>query len=134
MTRGYASPKPIESGGCFLLDLEGHKTVAVRLPANVANEISGQDLLASLGFFAKMKAKLRFAPEPESWLAVTSVDNPLLEQLDRFKALLVQHIAEATGKPVTKSNLAVSASVLVNGSEQLPEAVDGLSSTATSTA
>ena len=115
-------------------NLEGHKTVAVRLPANVASEISGQDLLTSLGFFAKMKTKLRFTPEPESWLAVTSVDNPLLEQLDRFKALLVQHIAEATGKPVTKSNLAVSASIPVNGSEQLPEAVDGLSSTATPTA
>jgi len=134
MTRGYASPKPIESSGCFLLDLEGHKTVAVRLPANVTSEISGQDLLTSLGFFAKVKVKLRFTPEPESWLAVTSVDNPLLEQLDRFKALLVQHIAEATGKPVTKSNLAVSASIPVNGSEQLPEAVDGLSSTATPTA
>ena len=119
MTKDDTSLKALENGDCFLLDLEGHKTVALRLPVNVATEISGQDLLASGGLFAKLKAKFGLIPEAESWLAVTSVDNPLLERLDRFKALLVEQLADATGRPVTKASLAVSASVPVNGEEQL---------------
>jgi len=118
MTTDHALLKPLDAGECFLLDLEGHKTVAVRLPANVASEISGEGLLPG-GLFAKLKSGLGIAPETESWLAVTSLDNPLLEELDSFKALLARHLTDATGRTVTKLNLTVSASVPVNGKEQL---------------
>jgi len=118
MTKGDALLKPLGGGECFLLDFEGRKTVAVKLPANVASEISGQALLISEGFFAKLKSKLGLTPEAESWLAVTSVDNPLLEQLDRFKTLLVEQLADATGKPITKTDVAVSAGVPVNEEER----------------
>jgi len=114
--------KPIGNGECFLLDLEGHKTVTVKLPVDVTTEISGQDLLTSEGPFAKLKSKLGLTPKAESWLVVTSVDNPLLEQLDKFKALVVEQLVGATARPVTKSNLMVSASVPVNGKGQLDDA------------
>ena len=89
----------------------------MRLPANVTSEISGETLVSG-GFFTKLKSRLGFTPTEESWLAVTSVDNPMLEQLDRFKALLVENLTNATGRAVTKSNLAVSASVPVDGKER----------------
>jgi nitrogen fixation protein FixH len=41
-----------------------------------------------------------------------------LEQLDRFKTLLVEQLADATGKPVTKTDVAVSAGVPVNEEER----------------
>jgi len=118
MTEGDALLKSLGGGECFLLDFEGRKTVAVKLPANVTSEISGQALLISEGLFAKLKSKLGLTSEAESWLAVTSVDNPLLEQLDRFKSLLVEQLADATGKPVTKTDVAVSAGVPVNEEER----------------
>ena len=121
MARETASLKPLGNGECFLVDLDGHRTIAVRLPTDVASEISGESLLISQGFFTKVKVRLGLASEPESWLAVTSVDNPLLEELDRFKALLVARLTDATGVAVTKSSLSISASVLVNGKEQVFE-------------
>jgi len=121
MARETASLKPLGNGECFLVDLDGYRTIAVRLPADVASEISGESLLISQGFFTKVKVRLGLASEPESWLAVTSVDNPLLEELDRFKALLVARLTDATGVAVTKSSLSISASVLVNGKEQVFE-------------
>ena len=121
MARETASLKPLGNGECFLVDLDGHRTIAVRLPTDVASEISGESLLISQGIFTKVKVRLGLASEPESWLAVTSVDNPLLEELDRFKALLVARLTDATGVAVTKSSLSISASVLVNGKEQVFE-------------
>jgi len=118
MARETASLKPLGNGECFLVDLDGHRTIAVRLPTDVASEISGESLLISQGIFTKVKVRLGLASEPESWLAVTSVDNPLLEELDRFKALLVARLTDATGVAVTKSSLSISASVPVNGKDQ----------------
>ena len=126
MTKDLASLKPLGSGECFLLDVEGYSTVAVRLPAEIASEISGETFLISRGFLAKVKSKLGLMPQVESWLAVTSVDNPSLEQLDRFKGLLVECLAGATGRPITRSSLAVSASVPVNGSGQPYEDDDAM--------
>jgi len=113
MAREPASLKPLGNGECFLVDVGGHRTVAVRLPADVASEISRESILISQGLFTKVKSRLGLAPEPKGWLAVTSVDNPLLEELDRFKALLVARLTDATGIAVTKSSLAISASVPV---------------------
>jgi len=56
MTREHGSLKPLSSGECFLLDHECHRTVAIRLPVNVASEISGEDLLIAEGFVAKFKS------------------------------------------------------------------------------
>ena len=126
MTSEVASLKPLGSGECFLVSLDGHKTIAVRLPADVTSEISGESLLIVQGFFAKMKSRLGLVPEPESWLAVTSVDNPLLEELDKFKSLLAARLTDATGIAVTKSSLAISASVPVNGKEQRFEDDDNI--------
>ena len=109
MTRD-GSLKRLGMGESFLVDLEGHKIVTVRLPTDVASEISGEALI-SRGLSGKLKSKLRLTPEAETWLVVTSVDNPLLERLDKFEGLLVEQLAHATGGAVTKSNLAVSVAV-----------------------
>jgi hypothetical protein len=113
-----ASFKPIDTGAGFLLDLQGHKVVSLRLPGKVAKEISSEDVVESGGIFMRLKAKLGLIPETEQWLTVTSVDNPLLPQLDNFKALVAQQLTTATGTPITHSNLAVCASIPLNGTDQ----------------
>lgn len=120
-----ASFSPLESNGGFLLDLEGHKVVALRLPSKVAKEISGQEMETSGGILSKLKAKLGLTPETGRWLTVTSVYNPMLEEPDRFEALVAQGLTNATGAIVTKSNVAISASVPINRKGQPPDAVEG---------
>lgn len=113
-----ASLKPLETNPGFLLDLEGHKVVALRLPSRVVKKISGQEMETSGGILSKLKAKLRHAPETELWWTVTNVDNPLLEKSDRFKALVAHWLTTATGSTVNKADLAISASVPINGTIQ----------------
>ena len=113
--------KPLEEGSCFLLDLEGHKVVTLRLQSKVAKEISGQDLAGPSGFFAKLKAKLKPNPESDRWLVVTNVDKPLLDRTGDLKTLIAGKLTDATGAAVTDSGLALCASVPVNGKEQAPE-------------
>ncbi len=111
--------KPLESNASFMLNLDGHKVVALRLPSKVAMELSGQELLEPAGMLSKLKAKLglRTAAETEHWLTVTNVDNPLLDEHHKFEALVAQQLTTATGTPVNKSDLVISASVPIDGDE-----------------
>jgi hypothetical protein len=108
--------KPIESNAGFLLDLEGRKVITLRVPSKVAEEFSGQKRQKS-GILARLKAKLGFGRETEHWLTITSVDNPLLEEYDKFGAMVAQELTTATGTTITKSNLAISASVPITRTE-----------------
>lgn len=132
--------KPLDSNASFLLNLEGHKVVALRLPSKVGMELSGQELLERVGMLSKLKAKLGFgsAIETERWLTITNVDNPLLDEHDKFEALVAQELTTATGTPVNKTDLLISASVpidedeppdLVKHEEGLPASVPQLART-----
>jgi hypothetical protein len=124
--------KPLQSNAGFLLDLEGHKIIALKLPSKVAKEISGQERQTSGGVLARLRAKLGFEPETEPWLTVTSVDNPLLEDCEKFGALVAPELTTATGTSIAMTDLAISASMPITEMEQPPENVeckDGLSKT-----
>lgn len=116
--------KPLDSNESFLLNLEGHKVVALRLPSKVAMELSGQELMDSGSMLSKLKDKLGIGSvaETEHWLMVTNVDNPLLDEHDKFEALAAQELTTASGTAVNKSDIVISASVPING-DQLPDLV-----------
>jgi hypothetical protein len=111
------------NNNAFLLDLDGHKVLAVRLPRKVEKEISGQESEASGGILSKLKAKLGFETETDRWLTVANIDNPLLDQLDTFGELVVQGLTNAIGAPVARSGVTVSASVPVNAKEESLEII-----------
>jgi hypothetical protein len=110
-----ATSIPLSSNSVFLLDFDGHKVVALKLSSKVANEISGQKRQS--GLVARLKEKLGLVAETERWLTVTNVDNPLLEQYEKFGALVSQQLAAVTGTAVSSTDLAISASVPVDGVE-----------------
>jgi len=93
------------------LKLHGYNVLVLKLPAQAVREISGQDLVAVGGTLASFKAKLKFTPQAERWLAVTSVDNPMLEQLDDFQASVAQELGHVTGEIIVNSSVEVCATV-----------------------
>lgn len=115
---------PLESNTGFLLNLEGRKVITLKVPSKVAKEISGQEPQTSGGVLSRLKTKLGFTPDTEQWLTVTSVDNPLLAEYDKFGALVAQQLTTATGTEITKANLAISASVPITGPEQAIDNVE----------
>ena len=98
---------------CFVLDVMGHKVVAVKLSSKVATEIAGDASVISEGLRSKLKAKISRGSETEQWLAVTSIENPLLEDYDKFGALVAQVLTTASGIPVEKADLAVAGSIRI---------------------
>jgi hypothetical protein len=111
---GEVSVKSLEGTSTFLLKLQGHNILALRLPGEVAKEISSQDLPTS-GILSRFKAKLGLGGVDQwRWFTVTSVDNPLLEQTDKFAALVTNELTKATGITITKSDLAISATVPIS--------------------
>lgn len=118
-----ASVKPVQN--TFLFNLEGHSVVAVKVASKVAKQISGQDMKSSGGIIAKLKVKLGLAQETERWFVVSSVDNPLLEEI-WFGALIADRLSKATGTTVSESDLAISASVPVSGIGEKDESSDAV--------
>jgi len=104
--------KPLDNGTAFVLNVEGHKVIAAKVSSKIAKEIAGQtSVVASEGILSKLKAKLSHTLEIEQWLTVTNIENPLLQDYDRFGTLVAEQLATASGATITKSNLAISATV-----------------------
>ena len=112
-----ASLKPLKNPVSFILKLQGYPVLVLRLPMEVVREISGHDLVAVGGVLSRLKGKLKFTPGAERWLAVTSVDNPMLEQLDDFQASVARELGFATGDAVIGSSVEVCATVPLNERE-----------------
>ncbi len=114
-----ASVKPLQN--TFLFDLEGHSILAAKVASKVAKEISGQDMKSSGGIISKLKAKLGLTKETERWFVVTSVDNPLLAEPDKFGLQVAERLTKATGTAVSKTDLSISASAPVAGIKEKDE-------------
>jgi len=71
------SIKPLQN--TFLIDLEGHFVIALKLANKVAKQISGQEN-GSGGIISKLKTKLGLTSETERWFVVTSLNNPYLRK------------------------------------------------------
>ena len=97
------SIKPLQN--TFLIDLEGHSVIALKLASKVAKQISGQE--NSGGIISKLKTKLGLTSETERWFVVTSLNNPLLEEI-WFGALVADRLTKATGTSITESELTIS--------------------------
>ena len=98
------SIKPLQN--TFLIDLEGHSVIALKLASKVAKQISGQEN-SSGGIISKLKTKLGLTSETERWFVVTSLNNPLLEEI-WFGALVADRLTKATGTSITESELTIS--------------------------
>jgi len=108
-----ASVHMLDNAG-FVLDVKGHKVVALRVSSKIAAEVAGDGSLTSEGgLLAKLKTKMSHASETEQWLAVTSIENPLLEDHDNLEVLIAQGLTEASGITVLKSDLAIAASIRI---------------------
>lgn len=114
-----ASAKTLQN--TFLFDLEGHPVVTLKLASKIAKQISGQDLKTSGSIISKLKVKLGLTSETERWFVVTSVDNPLLEEVGKFGPKVAERLTKATGTAITESELAISASVPVTGVREKDE-------------
>lgn len=114
---------PLRNNDAFLLDLDGHTVLAVRLSSKVEKAISGQQPDGQGGLISKLKAKLGFENETPRWLTVANIDNPLLEDSEKFGAFVAEGLSNATGTPVTKSSITISASVPINEKVEPLEAV-----------
>ena len=112
--RGSVTPLEIDEG--FLFKLEGHSVVSLKLPGKIAKQLSGQDLKAQ-GIISQLKAKLSRNSEADQWLTLTIVDNPLLEELDRFRSVVAEGLRNAIGTTIDKRDLTIAATVPVNGVE-----------------
>lgn len=98
--------KPLDNDAGFLLDIEGRKVVALKLPANVAKEVA---VLASVtgGMLAKL-AKLWRSVEPEHWLIVANLQNGSLNDSETFATLVAEGLSKASGVAVSASDLVIA--------------------------
>jgi len=106
------SVKPLDYAG-YVLDVKGHKVVALKLSSKVAMEIAGNVSVVSEGLLSKLKGKMSRDSAAEQWLAVTSIANPLLEDYDTFGTLIAQGLTTAIGIPVGKTDLAIVGSICI---------------------
>ncbi len=99
---------PLDPNSGYVLDVEGHKVLALRVPGKIAREISGQ--ASTIGMLARLKARImrRETRINGEWLILTNVQNPLLSDYDRFETRVAQELTDVSGIPVSASNLAVS--------------------------
>lgn len=81
--------------------------IALKLASKVAKQISEQEN-GSGGIISKLKTKLGLTSETERWFVVTSLNNPLLEEI-WFGALVADRLTKATGTSITESELTISA-------------------------
>ncbi len=111
------SVAPLEIDGGFLFKIEGQSVVALKLPSNVSRQLSGQDMKAE-GIMSHLRARLKRSSEADRWITLTIVDNPLLEQLGRFRGLVAEGLSNAIGITIDKHDLAIAATVPVNGIDE----------------
>jgi len=104
--------QPLANSG-FVLDVNGHKVLALKLPSKIVMEISGNQLDVPESFLTKIKAKINHAPDTEQWFAVTSIENPLLEDHDNLGVLIAHGLTEASGVTVGKSDLMIVGSIRI---------------------
>jgi len=105
--RNDISVKPLQTNTAYLLEFEDQEVLALRLPAKIAKQLSGQRLSVR-NTVSRLKAKLRISSETEQWFTITNVDNPLLEQADSFETLMTKELTRVTGNKISKSDLAIS--------------------------
>jgi hypothetical protein len=110
-----ATFKPLDSNTGFLLDLNGHKAVAMKLSNGVAKEITGHS--TSTGVLARLKAVFGGAPG-DQWLILTNSQNPLLKDYDSFSALVAKQLTTAIGTEVPTKKLIISGSIPITKTEQ----------------
>jgi hypothetical protein len=106
------SVKPLDYAG-FVLDVKGHKVVALKLSSKVATEIAGDVSVLSESLLSKLKGKISGDSGTERWLAVTSIANPMLEDYETFGSLIAQGLTTAIGIPVGKTDLAIVGSIRI---------------------
>jgi hypothetical protein len=104
-----AAFKALGNDAGFILDVEGNRVIALKLPSKTVKELAGQP--GSEDILTRLLAKLsRQSDEAgHQWLIVTSAQNPQLEDHDRFAGLVAQELTRASGTMIPLSTLTISA-------------------------
>jgi hypothetical protein len=108
--------KPLDNNAGFLLDIDGRRVVALKLPASVAKDIAGHDMSLTEGMLRKLAVLWR-STEPDHWLIVANMENSLIGDYARFTALVADGLTQATGFTVPVENLVVSGGKSVAATE-----------------
>jgi len=98
--------KPLDNDAGFLLDIEGRKVVALKLPNNIAKEVAGQKS-GALNVLAKL-AEFWRSVEPEQWLIVANMQKGFMNDPERFAALVARSLSKASGVTVPVSDLVIA--------------------------
>ena len=110
--------RPLDNDAGFILNVEGHMVVALKLPGSVAKEIAGQVSVKS-GILSRLKSKIDHDSDGQrDWLIVTNPQNALLKDRDRSGILVAEGLTNASGASVTPSNVVISPSAIVSNGEQ----------------
>jgi hypothetical protein len=92
----------LEGKAGFVLDIQGQKVVAMKLPATVAKEVAGQGAITPVGPAAGVRYE---SQTDQKWLIVTNMQNPLLQDYDSFVLLTAKGLANASGSSVEATSL-----------------------------
>lgn len=98
--------KPLDNDTGFLLDIEGCRVIALKLPGDVAKEVAGQKSGAG-GVFAKL-VRLWHSVGLENWLIVANMQNGLMNESERFATLVADGLSKASGVTVPASGLVIA--------------------------
>lgn len=102
----------IEGDSGYIIDIEGQKAVAVKLPGTVARQIAGQ---VGVGAAQGVGVSAGGATDTDqSWLVVTNMQNPTLQEYNRLTLLASQGLSNASGNQVPQSR------IVLTGSTQIP--------------
>ena len=111
--------QPLDHNAGFLLDVEGYRVVALKMPSSVDGEITGLWSVLSSVIPTRLKSIAGHNDETSrQWLIVTSMQNAMLKDYDRFTALVAQGLTKASGVTVTTSDLILSSNTATTRMEK----------------
>jgi len=111
----------LQSKAGFVLDIQGQKVVAIRLPATVAKEVAGQGAITPIGPAVGSGYE---SQTHQKWLIVTNTQAPLLRDYDDFVLLAAKGLTSACGSSVQSDDLivlGVSAKIPPDGESLSPQ-------------
>jgi hypothetical protein len=108
--------EPIPGNGGYIMDIEGKKAIAVKLPGTTIRQIAGQ---AGAGPTTGVEAAASYAGGIDNkWLVFTNMENPRIEEYNNFIVLASQGLTNASGSPVSQSNIVLTGSGAIRPQNQ----------------
>ena len=108
--------EPIPGNDGYVMDIDGQKAVAVKLPGNTIRQITGQ---AGAGPATGIEVAGSYAAGTEpKWLVFTNMQNPRIEEYNNFILLASRGLENVSGSPVSQSSIVLTASGAIRPQNQ----------------